>query len=56
MTEYFTRLPESFDTTLMVVTTVVEDPRYLVEPFITSTHFEKLPDERGWNPTPCSAW
>jgi hypothetical protein len=55
VTEYFTRLPESFGADWMVVTTVVDDPRYLNEPFITSTHFKQLPDDRGWNPTPCSA-
>lgn len=55
VTEYFTRLPESFGAAWMVVTTIVDDPRYLNEPFITSTHFRRLPDDRGWNPTPCSA-
>jgi hypothetical protein len=39
----------------MVVTTIVTDPQYLVEPFITSSHFKKLPDASGWNPTPCEA-
>lgn len=37
----------------LVVTTIVTDPQYLTEPFITSTHFKKLPDASGWNPTPC---
>jgi hypothetical protein len=39
----------------LVVTTIVTDPQYLTEPFITSTHFKKLPDASGWNPTPCEA-
>jgi hypothetical protein len=39
---------------LMVVGEVV-DPQYLNPPFITSTQFKKLPDNSGWNPTPCSA-
>jgi hypothetical protein len=40
----------------MVVTTVVEDPEYLTDPFITSSHFKKLPETaNGWDPTPCSA-
>ncbi len=38
-----------------VVTTIVEDPQYLTEPFVTSTNFKKIPDGAGWNPTPCSA-
>jgi hypothetical protein len=37
------------------VTTIVEDPAYLNEPFVTSTNFKKIPDGSGWNPTPCSA-
>jgi hypothetical protein len=39
----------------LVVTTIVTDPQYLTGPFITSTHFKKLPDASGWNPTPCEA-
>ena len=39
----------------LVVTTIVEDPMYLNQTFITSTHYKKLPDATGWNPTPCSA-
>lgn len=39
----------------LVITTIVTDPQYLTQPFITSTHFKKLPDASGWNPTPCEA-
>jgi hypothetical protein len=35
------------------VTTIVEDPTYLTEPFVTSTNFKKIPEGEGWNPTPC---
>jgi hypothetical protein len=38
-----------------VVTTVVEDPVFLAEPFVTSTNFKKQADGTGWNPVPCSA-
>jgi len=38
-----------------VVTTVVEDPTYLTEPFVTSTNFKKQADTTGWKPEPCSA-
>jgi hypothetical protein len=41
--------------TWFVVTTVVDDPTYLQEPFVTSTNFKKQADASGWNPTPCSA-
>jgi hypothetical protein len=39
----------------LVVTTIVTDPQYLTHPFITSTHFKKLPDRSGWSPSPCEA-
>ncbi|HLK46998.1 MAG TPA: hypothetical protein VKT49_02625 [Bryobacteraceae bacterium] len=38
-----------------VVTTIVEDPLYLQEPFVTSSNFKKQNDATGWNPRPCSA-
>jgi len=38
-----------------VVTTIVEDPLYLQEPFVTSSNFKKQPDAAGWKPRPCSA-
>jgi hypothetical protein len=38
-----------------VVTTIVEDPQYLNEPFVTSTNFKKQRDAAGWSPGPCSA-
>ncbi len=39
----------------LVVSTEVKDPQYLTEPFITSTHFKKLPDNAPWKPEACSA-
>ncbi len=38
-----------------VVTTIVEDPKYLQEPFVTSSNFKKQSDPAGWKPRPCSA-
>jgi hypothetical protein len=38
-----------------VVTTVVEDPTYLQEPYVTSSNFKKQSDATHWNPRPCSA-
>jgi hypothetical protein len=35
------------------VTTIVNDPKYLNQEFITSTDFKKEPDGSKWNPTPC---
>lgn len=52
--EYFDRFIDHGNTWL-VVTTVVTDPEYLAEPFITHAHFKKLADNSGWDPTPCRA-
>jgi hypothetical protein len=36
------------------VTTKVEDPTYLSNPYLTTSDFKKLPDAAGWTPTLCS--
>jgi hypothetical protein len=57
VTEYYHRTPETYGDTYLIVTTIVEDPEYLTGPFITSSHFRKLPEiDNGWNPTPCSVF
>jgi len=53
--EFFDLSKERNGDTWFVVTTIVEDPQYLTEPFVTSTNFKKEPDGSKWNPTPCSA-
>jgi hypothetical protein len=55
LTEYYDRVNEANGDSWLMVKTIVEDPAYLNVPFITSTHFKKQADSRGWNPTPCSA-
>jgi len=40
---------------LLVVTTTVDDPKYLLQPFIVSSHFKKEADGSKWDPTPCSS-
>ena len=55
LTEYMDRTNEANGDSYLIVTTIVEDPQYLAQPFITSTHFKKLPDASGWNPSPCEA-
>ena len=54
LTEYYDRIDDPSGVWL-VVTTEVRDPQYLSSPFITSTHFRKQADEKGWMPEPCSA-
>jgi hypothetical protein len=52
VTEYFDRHSD-FGSEWFTVTTIVEDPMYLTQPFITSTHFRKEPDASKWNPMAC---
>jgi len=54
-TEYFDVAPQPGGGQLLVVTTIVDDPRYLTQPFIVSSHFKKETDASKWDPTPCSA-
>ena len=50
--EYFHRIKDGTDDWL-VVTTIVTDPKNLLQPFMTSTHFKKEADGSKWSPTPC---
>jgi hypothetical protein len=52
VSEYFDR-HSAYGTEWFTVTTIVEDPQYLTQPFITSTHFKKEPDGSKWSPAPC---
>jgi hypothetical protein len=55
ITEYFHRLPAHPNGDVyMNVVTIVEDPRYLSQPFYTSTHFKLEPDASKFAPTPCA--
>jgi hypothetical protein len=55
LTEYYDRTNESNGETWLIITTIVDDPAYLNQRFLTSTHFRKEEDLSRWNPTPCSA-
>jgi hypothetical protein len=54
ITEYIHRLPQhpNGDNWLEVIT-VVEDPKYLTQPFYTSTNFRLEPNDAKFAPTPC---
>jgi hypothetical protein len=52
--EYFDLSNEQNGDTWFVVTTIVEDPQYLTQPFVTSTNFKKQADATGFSPTPCT--
>jgi len=53
--EYFDSFNEPNGDSWLIVTSVVTDPEYLAQPYLTSSQFKKLPDASGWNPTPCEA-
>ena len=55
VTEYFDRHNEPNADQWFTVTTIVDDPTYLTDPFITSTHFKKEANGAKWRPTPCTA-
>jgi hypothetical protein len=55
VTEHFDVAAHPAGGQLLVVTTVVEDPRYLQRSFVVTSHFKKETDGSRWNPTPCTA-
>ena len=55
VTEHFDRHSEANGDEWFTVTTIVDDPKYLAEPFITSSGFKKERDGAKWRPTPCAA-
>jgi hypothetical protein len=55
LTEYYSRTTETDGTSYLIVTTVVDDPTYLQQPFITSTHFKLEPNGSKWMPSACEA-
>jgi hypothetical protein len=55
LTEYFDVVRERNADVLLVVTSIVDDPKYLRQPFIVSSQFKKEPDAKGWDPKPCSS-
>jgi hypothetical protein len=55
LTEYYDRISAPNGDEWLVVSTEVKDPQYLSSPFITSTHFRKQADAKGWMPEACSA-
>lgn len=55
LTEYFDVVPlQPNGDRWLVVSSIVDDQRYLTEPFVTSTHFKREADGRLSHPTPCT--
>ena len=55
LTEYFDVFQEPEGDAWMIVTSVVDDPVYLDNPWIVSSQFKKETNASGWDPTPCSS-
>ncbi len=55
VTEYFDIAPLPSGGQVLLVTTVVDDPQYLRQPFTVSSQFKKEADGSKWDPTPCTA-
>jgi hypothetical protein len=54
ISEYFERDSASSDGAQWFhVMTIVQDPRYFTEPFVTDSFFKKEPDGSKWHPTGC---
>jgi hypothetical protein len=51
--EYFDRV-ETDSQSYLILTTVVQDPKFLADQFITSEQFAREPDGSKWHPTPCT--
>jgi hypothetical protein len=54
VTEYFDIAPHPSGGQVLLVTTIVDDPLYLQQPFIVSSQFKKEADSSKWDPTPCT--
>ena len=56
LTEYFNRFTAPTGEEWFVVTAIVDDPTYLTQPYVTTSHFRREADASRWNPTPCETW
>jgi hypothetical protein len=55
VTEYFDIAPIPGGGQVLLVTTIVDDPQYLRQPFTVSSQSKKEADGSKWDPTPCTA-
>ncbi len=53
--EYYDVVRERAGELWLILTSVMEDPLYLQQPYTTSVQFKKQPNASGWDPTPCSS-
>jgi len=55
LTEYVAHLKDDDGSEYLAITSFLEDPQYLAQPWIRTNQFRKQADAKGWNPSPCSA-
>lgn len=55
VTEWYDRITSPSGDNWLIVTTEVVDPQFLTQPFVTSTHFKRLPDGTTFIPEACAA-
>jgi hypothetical protein len=55
VTEYFDIAPIPGGGQVLLVTSIVDDPQYLRQPFTNSSQFKKEADGSKWDPQPCTA-
>jgi hypothetical protein len=53
LNEHFTVIDLHGAATYLILTSVIEDPTYLREPFLLSSQFKKESDASKWDPSPC---
>lgn len=53
LTEFYDRTNEPSGDSWLILTSMVDDPTYLQQPFMTTTHFKREPDGSKWRPRPC---
>jgi hypothetical protein len=53
MTEFFDRTTEPNGDTWLILTSVLDDPQYLLQPYMLTTHYKREPDGSKFNPRPC---
>jgi len=52
LTEYFSRV-SGFGNEYLTVLSIVHDPAFLNDDFVTSSQFKREPDDSNWSPSPC---
>ena len=55
LTEYFDIIHEPDGTQYLILSSTVDDPANLTQPFRTSTHFKKEPNNSKFKPSACTA-